>query len=108
MADGAVSIQAGDESGKLQVRHHHEVYNVDSAQAIPITGIWEGEGAQSGGLDMETPISVSRAGNVWLSLSDVSIQTGTQHGTVIRKQQRDLLFLALAAPVICAGGNFCV
>ena len=79
LADGAVSIQAGDESGKLQVRHHHEVYNVDSAQVIPITGMWEGEGAQNGGLDMETPISVSQAGNVWISLSDVSIQTGTQN-----------------------------
>ena len=28
---------------------------------------------------MEPPISVSQAGNVWLSLSDVSIQTGTQN-----------------------------
>lgn len=79
LADGAVSIQAGDESGKLQVRHHHEVYNVDSAQVIPITGTWEGDDTQSGGLDMETPISVSQAGNVWISLSDVNIQTGTQN-----------------------------
>ena len=78
LAYGAVTVEQGDETNSLIVRHNGEVYALDSDRPIPITGTWIGDNDADDRDHVPAPaISVGVGVTAHLVLSNVTIPLST-------------------------------